>query len=521
MRTNPKTVYFKFHHAAALESLPDKIFHSLASGWGFKTLSISKERRDFYDTFAWQAFEKSIVIVKKKKVIYLTDLKSGQEITSMQFPGNHSLFFSSNFSDCVLKEKLGDCSTIRAFIKLCSIDAFIRSYRVLDENEKTIATLTLESLSLANRDKPKPFTHLLSLTPLKGYEEEIGALQQSLSLYDENIHVLDFSSLFLLIMHAAGRNVQDYSSKINLTLDPDAPIHESIRRLLHFTFSVMRLNEKGIKKNIDSEFLHDYRVAIRRTRSILKQLDGVFDAKETAYLLNLFRDLGKRTNELRDRDVCLLRQEIYYHYLPPFLRPPLKIFFSNIIASRRILHQKFCGYLGSSAYLSFLAEWNAFVNRPSLLNNEQSPNAFSSTRSVAVSTIKKAWKKVIRRGRQISPEATDIELHILRIDCKKLRYLLEFFASIFPHKTIIPVIGQLKELQENLGDFVDFAVQLRFLHEQFESMPADKFLAASTGGLMTILFQKKEKSRIRFHKTFSSFDHEETSQLFQDLLMCT
>ena len=322
-------------------------------------------------------------------------------------------------------------------------------------------------------------------------------------------------------MREAERNVQGYSAKIMLTLNPDAPIHESARQLLQFTCSVMRLNEEGIKKNIDSEFLHDYRVAIRRTHSVIKQLKGVFDERNTIFFMNLFREFGKRTNELRDKDVYLLRKESYFNYLPPFLQPSLELFFRNIEASRKPLHKRFCHYLSSSDYQSSLKEWEVFINQKELPEMEQAPNASRSTKEVAVESIKKSWKKVIRHGRQISKATTDEELHALRIDCKKLRYLLEFFSSIFPSETITPVIRQLKELQENLGDFVDFAVQLRFLHEQLATMAEEKLLAASMGGLMTTLFQKQEAARLKFHKTFGSFDHEETSQLFHDLLTDT
>ncbi len=521
MRSIPKTVYFKLGTAASVESLLENILNIFPEGWRLKALGSSKERREFYDTFEWQAFQKGIIIVKEKRTLFLADLDTGVETDSLPFSWNPSFFFSGTLPPCELKEKLNSCSTIRAFIKLCAVDALMDSYRILDENEKTIAVLTSESLCIVDHHVQEPFTHFFALSPYRGYEDEMAQVEKSLMNNKDIDRTFEFRDRFKLMMLTAGHTVQGYSSKIGLTLDPDAPIRESAQRLLQFTFSVMRLNEAGIKKNIDSEFLHDYRVAIRRTHSILKQLKSVFDAGETAYYLNIFRELGKQTNELRDRDVYLLQQATYLHYLPPTLQPSLKIFFDTIAASRKMLHRQFSRYLSSDSYKSFLEEWEAYLNRPTPPEPEQIPYAFLSTRSVAVETIKKAWKKVIRRGRLVSPETTDAELHGLRIDCKKLRYLLEFFASIFPHKTINPVIRQLKELQDNLGSFVDFAVQLRFLHEQFALMPADKLLAASTGGLMAILFQKQEEARLKFHKTFRSFDQEQTSQLFQDLITST
>lgn len=514
MHTTPKTVYF----TSSTGLLPG---NALPAGWHLQVHTSRKERREFYDTFEWQAFEKGVAIVKKGGKLFLTDLNTGQEKSTLPFPENHSSFFSDALASGALKTELSSLTAVRAFIKLCSVNALITSYHILDDNEKSVALLTSESLSLADQEKPEPFVHLLALSPLRGYEDEMEPMVTSLTNDGEIAKVLDFRGLFLLIMKTAGLSVQGYSSKINLNLDGDAPVYHSARQLLQFTFSVMLANEEGIKKNLDSEFLHDYRVAIRRTRSILKQLKGVFEPEKTAYYLNLFREFGKRTNELRDRDVSLLREASYFESLPPCLRPSLKLFFTNIDASRKQLHKQFCGYLASDACQSFLAEWNAFVHEQSAPDVEHCPNASLSTSSVAVRSIKKAWKTVLRHGRQVSKETTDREIHALRIDCKKLRYLLEFFSSIFPHKSIAPVVRQLKELQDNLGDFVDFSVQLHSLRERLTALPTGKeeiLLAASMGALMATLFQKQEEARNTFHQTFKAFDHDKTAELFRDLL---
>jgi len=517
MHITTKTLYFTLQSSGQLELIFEK---GLLYGWRLKALSSTEEQLDFYDTFEWNAFEKEAVIVKTKKSLSFIDLNTGQERASVDFSRDPSILSPALLPSGKLKNLLSSYSDIRAFIRLCSINTLIRSYHILDDNEKIIGVLTSTSLCLADKKNPEPFASLFSLIPLKGYQEEIE------KLVDQNSFgsALDFKDLFLLIMRASGQNVQGYSSKISLSLDADASIHESTRRLLQFTLSILQKNEHGIKNNIDTEFLHDYRVAIRRTRSVLKQLKGIFDPQESAFFLNAFKNLGKQTNELRDSDVYLLQQESYFNYLPPFLQSPLKPFFSDIAASRKKLHKQFCRYLASSDYQSFVNKWNRFVYRESLPDPQQAPNASLSTITVAMETIKKAWKKVIRHGRHVSSETTDAELHALRIDCKKLRYLLEFFSSIFPQKTITPVIRKLKELQENLGNFVDFAVQLRFLHDRLTAMPPIKeelLYSASMGGLMATLFHKQEEAREQFHKTFRQFDSDETAQHFHNLLSGT
>jgi CHAD domain-containing protein len=521
MSTLPKTVYFKVNQDVLAEMPPDKM---LPSGYRLDALNGSKELRTYYDTFEWHAFEKGVIVEKRKNILFLADLDTGHEIASVALRGNPPFFFAGSLPAGNAVELLRSCSIIRSFIRQCAVEKLSQPYRILDENDKTIGILKSESLRLADKNSPDPFVQLVSLRPLKGYQKELELIEQSLIREGGLGEGFGFRELFLLIMSAAGTTVQGYSSKILLRLDGEAPIHENARRLLQFSLSIMRVNESGIVKNIDSEFLHDYRVAIRRTRSVLKQLHGIFEPLETERFLNLFKELGKRTNELRDVDVYLLRQASYFSYLPPVLQPSLNIFFSEIERSRSVLHKKFCRYLLSPRYRTFLETWETFLNYPILPDPVHAPNASHSTIKVALKSIKKAWKKVLRHGRLIGPEATDSDLHTLRIDCKKLRYLLEFFCSIFPNKTIAPIIRQLKELQDNLGNFVDLAIQINFLHKHLLSGDngiGERMLSAATGGLMTALFQAQEETRRKFHKTFNTFDNDETTQLFHELLTIT
>ena len=78
----------------------------------------------------------------------------------------------------------------------------------------------------------------------------------------------------------------------------------------------MRANEAGVRAALDTEFLHDYRVAVRRTRSALSQLKGVFDPSRLAPFRKEFAWLGEVTGPLRDLDVYLLTLPDYRSELP-------------------------------------------------------------------------------------------------------------------------------------------------------------------------------------------------------------
>ncbi len=64
-------------------------------------------------------------------------------------------------------------------------------------------------------------------------------------------------------------------------------------------------NLPGTLEDVDSEFLHDLRVAVRRTRSLQRQFKAIYPDR-----LQHFRDEFKRlqavTGDLRDLDVYLL-----------------------------------------------------------------------------------------------------------------------------------------------------------------------------------------------------------------------
>jgi CHAD domain-containing protein len=517
MSALPETLYFRVGEDAS-QDLPDG--KSLPSGWSLKKISTARERQVFYDTFEEHAFYMGLIVVRKKGSLYLTDLDSGIIKAEIDFHGTPASFFPAALPECKAKKLFEQCSDIRAFIRTCSLDVSVSSWRILDENKKTVAILNSESMQVADRINPESFARFYSITPLKGYHKELSKILKALPEEVDSYRIVGFRERFLLIMKEAGPASRGYSAKIHMQLDAEATIHENVRRLLQFTTSIMQMNEHGIRKDIDSEFLHDYRVAIRRTRSILRLLNGVFDPHQTAWFLTGLRELGKRTNELRDCDVYLLRKAEYSRLLPPSLRNSLTPIFNDIETDRRLLHRAFCRYLSSAEYLGFIESWKEFVGRDELPDQELAPKSALSTKVVAARSIRKAWKKVIVHGRRIEAEAGDEELHSLRIECKKLRYLLEFFSSLFPQKTAGRLVRHLKELQENLGSFVDISVQLRFMQNRIESLQTaggsiDE--AAAIGGLLTSLYKEQERARENFRETFTGFDNEETGTLFDEL----
>ena len=57
---------------------------------------------------------------------------------------------------------------------------------------------------------------------------------------------------------------------------PDGPRGVGARQIHLALLGILVANEPGLRANLDTEFLHDFRVAVRRTRSLLGQIRHVF-----------------------------------------------------------------------------------------------------------------------------------------------------------------------------------------------------------------------------------------------------
>ena len=139
-------------------------------------------------------------------------------------------------------------------------------------------------------------------------------------------------------------------------------------------------------------------------------------------------------------------------------------------------------------------------------------------KTVGSSTIGKVAKKaicsqhkvVLRDGRAIKSDSPDEALHTLRSDCKRLRYLFEFFDPIYG-QALSRWIKRLKKLQDVLGDFQDACVATDRLHAYASSVP----MAAENRGQLIAVGQLIHSQRLQaaskraeFRGVWKRFDRE-------------
>jgi CHAD domain-containing protein len=185
--------------------------------------------------------------------------------------------------------------------------------------------------------------------------------------------------------------------------------------------------------------------------------------------------------------------------------------------------QTLAKHLSSKKYLSSLIAWEHYLNLPPEKSTD-SDIVDISVKQLADFRIWKVYQRVIKQGCLITEQSPDTALHDLRKTCKKLRYLIEFFQSLYSPLEIKLLIKNLKELQELLGDFQDCAVQesaLKHFSEELQKTGCSEQTFAAIEKLVHVLDAKSYKARADFSGCFSIFANPENRSIFKALFLPT
>jgi CHAD domain-containing protein len=307
------------------------------------------------------------------------------------------------------------------------------------------------------------------------------------------------------------------SLKSAFGLTGEEPAREAVRAMVDRMLLVAREQEAGILDDIDAEYLHDYRIAIRKIRAVLTQLRGVFPPGEPDAIVADLRAAARATNHLRDLDVRLLAHDAYQDLLPERLRDGLEEMFADVAQERAAEHRRIAGRLRSAAYRRRMARTQAFFSLADAL--PESKHARTPIRAIAGRRILSRHRRVVNLSRTLTVHSPDAALHELRIQCKKLRYLLELFAELYDPATMARLVKRLRRLQNRLGSFHDCAVQLASLQRYWDQAalthPESLSLALSLGGLMGALHREQLRHRQRALNALSSIRDGTAKALFK------
>ncbi len=499
-----------------------RVFESVAKTRPTRVDRTWRRRTTYYDTFDWRVLSASSLLWSEQgprsTILRLTPL---DQTRVFQTKITRLPSFVWELPQGPLRDHLEPIVGVRRLLDMTSIRAHGDVMKILDKREKTVAVLRFEhstGSTILGSKKRVDLPPSLTLIPVRGYAEVFADISRILSS-DLGLQPAAESELVEAAI-ALGLNPGDYSKRLDLALDPEAPATKAMIKIHRKLFQIMQANELGLRLDLDSEFLHEFRVSVRRTRSALTQVKGVFPESVCNHFRDEFSWLGQITGPCRDLHVYQLKFPGYRSSLPAEIRDdldPLRVFLDR---HQRIEHRDLIDLLDSDRYQRLKRDWKDFLRTdPSGLESE--PYSSSPIVKLASDRIWRSYKRVIKKGSAIGQQTPAKALHRLRIDCKKLRYLLEFFRSLYPEAKIGLLIDELKRLQDNLGDFNDFEVQQDRLRKYGQTMVAEQLAPAATmlamGRLIERLEEGQARERERFRRRFKKFSARKNHRLFRRL----
>jgi len=416
------------------------------------------------------------------------------------------LRFATDMEPGPVKDALAGLSPLRALLPIASGAMRTGMLALIDDEGKTCARAELRLL------EPVAGNAVVLLAPrgLRGYDAALHQLTARIRGCGGS--PLSAGNLYSLIDHRNG----PYVARPAVEIGREDTAFDGATRLIAAYLPAARANEAGIVDDVDTEFLHDYRIALRKIRTVLSLFKGVYEAGQTAELKERFSALMAQSGPLRDLDVYLLERQSFYELVPETMHPGLDAMFALIETRRADEHRRLAAHLRTKSYEKEMkALVKLFSRRRKLLPG---PNASRTSRDLARELIWKRYRRIRRVASGLVASAPDAEVHRLRIECKKLRYLMEFFGPVFPAEPFRALLKPLKRLQDSLGEFNDLSVQQKNLQSFVAGLGAEPRrleIAQSAGALITVLHQRQIALREKILAAFARFNSDRTHRTFR------
>lgn len=467
----------------------------------------------YYDSFPWQLWFSGNVLYREGDRLCLRVVSKkafGQVLAETDIQGETPCFywdFPENMR-ALLKPQL----KLRALIEKAS---YIRSetvYEIKNDDQKTVSRLVIRQYRHSERGKI--FLIMATAQPVRGYQKDFSILNK---LLDKQGLKRSVSSPLHTSFKIFNSWPQSYSPKPLYHPHGAQTTQEEILESVLESWENARMCEFGIVKDLDIEFLHDYRVCLRSIRAILRRIKGALSPVIQTQLAELFADLGTRTNRLRDLDVYLLKESRYKAMVPRHLSETFEDMFSDYRNQRESELKKLTRYFGSKAYANQAKRIESLIER----GRAEKPTeiGLQPINEVAYMRLKKQYRKVIRLGRELHHGTADSAIHQLRLECKKLRYLLEYFSPMFERKAHAKMVRSMKELQDTLGIFNDLSVQQGSLQEYYASSNSgNPLLGVAIGVLIGSMHRDQKKMRKKVVKMFDVFDSRKMHRQFREMM---
>lgn len=239
---------------------------------------------------------------------------------------------------------------------------------------------------------------------------------------------------------------------------------EAFQALVEQTTNCWRNNLYGALTDESPEYIHQYRVSLRRLGTLMKVFKPALPPDFADTWVASFKAVASCTSQLRDLDV--MRDVI----LLPMLEQDASVIHQQMvnkaIAACNDARQAEVAKSGSQAFRT--APLLAFPREAELVFGELAPKKVTT---FAKQRLKKLHQRTLERLEIANEEQTPDTAHRLRLSLKHLRYACEFFATVGNTVEMTRLAKSVARLQDDLGIFNDLNVTIAQLTKWSEGDP--------------------------------------------------
>jgi CHAD domain-containing protein len=485
------------------------VLDSAASGAG-RSFSWSAEgpvrrvRRTWLDTFDWRLYRAGLSLEQQaggNGTELVLSGRDGERLAGLPVSNGTAPSWPSLITALPpgpLRELIEPVVGIRALAPVARAASRIHGQRALNADAKTVARLAVDEMSVSYPARAQAAPRL-SVSAVRGYQAQADRIGDTLA-GAAGIRPSRQSGLEVAL---AAVGEQPGLRHADVQLVPAMPAATAMAAILGAQFDAVEANVPGTIRDIDTEFLHDLRVAIRRTRAALKLCGQALPDGLAAEYRSQFRWIGDLTTPTRDLDVYLLGFAGMVGGLVGAAPEDLDPFRDYLLRARAAAHRELARGLRSARFARLVRQWRGDLAaiRPA---RKRPTVAQLDGQRIAV-----AQRRALRAGLRITGASPAQDLHDLRKDCKELRYLIEMFGSLHDPAQRWQAIRALKDLQDCLGAFQDAEVQRAELRAFAERMLAQRSAPAATllamGEIAAGLARRQREARADFDSRFAAF----------------
>jgi len=255
-------------------------------------------------------------------------------------------------------------------------------------------------------------------------------------------------------------------------ITPSDSLPEAGRKALWGYFREMVEAEPAAHAGDDIEGVHKMRVATRRLRSVYRSLGDYLPPSYQGKLARMLRRTARILGDVRDLDVFMERTQGYIQEQLAADPEPLADLLRHLNTEHTVARANLLTWLDAPAFHDFLAAYVAVLTPPATTEHLR-----QRRRGVPLRYLVGEQLPILLYERYnavwgyaaVLPSDDFALLHSLRIEVKRLRYLVDSFADVLTAEAGAVLTAQTKLLQGHLGDLNDAVGAARRL----EALPTD------------------------------------------------